>query len=191
VKRRQTLQFRTALEAKPVRIVGDAAIATAPLSEGRLVPLLIVDALERPDITELIRMHAALQPGDVSCQWGKRDGQRDTITLFLEFERPVVLAMMLDFDIESQGVLVDLILRSRAFYLQAGKIGDRLLTTQDQPRLLVEAANTGFEPEWEKIFLKHIAKALRRRGVSRSRGNEAAADFLARWRRFSGMRMRG
>jgi len=174
----------------PVRIVGDAAIATGSESEGRLVPLLIVDAAGRADIVELIRAHASLQPGDVSSQWGQRQKGDDTALLVLEFERPVVLTMVLAFPIVSQGILVDLILRSRGFYLQTGQPGDRWITTQDHPRLFIEAPNTGFEEVWDKLWLEHIAKNLRRRGMSRSGAKVAAASYLTQLRWLSAGRMR-
>jgi len=94
----------------------------------------------------------------------------------LEFERPVVLTMVLEFQIASQGALVDLILRSRAFYLQVGQRGDRFLTTPGHPRLIIDAPNTGFEEVWDKLLLEHVTKDLRRRGMARSDAKVAAAD---------------
>jgi hypothetical protein len=191
VPQHRTFEFRSARDATFIRIVGDAAIATGSVSEGRLVPLLIVDASERPEIAELIRVHASLQPGDVSHQWGQRQKGDGTALLVLEFERPVVLTMVLAFPIVSQGVLVDLILRSRAFYLQVGRPGDRWLTTRDHPRLFIEAPNTGFEDMWDKIWLEDVAKELRQRGLRRSEAKLAASGYLAQIRRLGAGRMRG
>ena len=53
-----------------VPIVGDAAIATKSIGEGRIVPLIIFDENARPDLAELVRVHQELEPGDADCQWG-------------------------------------------------------------------------------------------------------------------------
>jgi hypothetical protein len=56
----KTVEFKHPYEKVPVRIVSDAAIATGGVGEGRLVPVLIVDGEQRPDITEMIRIHKEL-----------------------------------------------------------------------------------------------------------------------------------
>jgi len=181
--------FRSTREAAPVRIVGDAAIATGASNEGRLVPLLILDALQRPDIGELIRVHQALGPGDVEVSWGQRQGRKGTVTLFLDFHRPVAVSAVLEFDVDRQGGLVDLIVRSRSVYLQAGRDGDRFVTTPDAPRILVEVPDTQFGPVWEKLALRELTRTFRSRGLSRSRARDAARQFLKEWRSFSDIRM--
>ena len=57
-------------EAQPARIINDAAVATVGVGDGRLIPLVIIDSAERPDIEELVRVHKYLPPGDVKVQWG-------------------------------------------------------------------------------------------------------------------------
>lgn len=185
----ETFRFRTAREARPVRIVGDAAVATGSLSEGRLVPVLIVDASDRPDIKELVRVHQDLNPGDVSLWWGQRKKQEGSVILIVQFERPIELTMVIEFDIESQGSLVDLILRSRAFFLQTGQEGDRFIITQNRPRIIVDVPDMGFEPVWEKLLVKRLTRSFRKEGHSRSNARKAALQFLKEWRRFSSMRM--
>lgn len=190
MSRPTTFEFRSAREANPIRVVGDAAIATGSVSEGRLVPLLIIDVADRPEIAELILAHDGLQPGDVDFQWGQRKRGDGTILLVLEFQRPVVLTMVVGFPIPAQSVLVDLILHARAFYLQAGQPGDRFLTTQDRPRLFIEAPHVGFEGVWDSLLLEQVTKDLRQRGMSRSDAKLAAAGYMTQLRRLSAGRMR-
>jgi hypothetical protein len=188
----RTFEFGSEREATPLRIVADAAIATDSVSEGRLVPLLIIDAAHRPEMAELIRVHGSVHPGDVSIQWGLRNPKKDgDVLLVLEFERPLVLTVALAFQIASQGALVDLILHARAFYLQIGRPGDRFLTTQDRPKLFIEAPHTGFEAVWDKLWLSHLTKDLRGRGLSGSQAKTAAADYLTQLRRISAGRVKG
>lgn len=185
-----TFEFPSARDAKPIRVVGDAAIATGSVSEGRLVPLLIIDVADRPEIAELIRAHEGLQPGDADFRWGQRKRGDGTILLVLEFQRPVVLTMVIAFPIPALSVLVDLILHARAFYLQSGKPGDRWLTTQDHPRLFIEAPHTGFEEVWDNLLLEQVTKHLRQRGLGRSKAKLAAASYVTQMRKLSAGRIR-
>ena len=57
-----------ALQHHPVPILADAAIATEKIGNGKLIPVLILDTSERPDVAELIRIHAHLPQGDVISQ---------------------------------------------------------------------------------------------------------------------------
>ena len=83
MKKWSKIHTNTMLETKPVRIVADAAIATRNLNEDRLIPLVILDTTERPDIEELIRIHAYITPGDVMIQWAKLKNSEGTIVLIL------------------------------------------------------------------------------------------------------------
>jgi hypothetical protein len=186
---KKVLKFKHPYEAAPVRIVSDAMIATGIVGEGRFVPLLIVDGEQRPDIAEMIRIHVELSVGDFTCQWGqppKRDG---TIALILQFIRPAELTAILAFDIEKQGGVVDTIIGARALYLQAGKEGDRLMNTMEQPKILIEIGDLGFDKEWDKMLRKHTAKRLRKEGLSRAEAKRAVEGFLKEWRRMTGFRM--
>ena len=70
-----------------VRIVSDAAIARQDLGEGRLIPLLIIDVVERPDIINLVNAHEHLPPGDMTCLWGQPQGEKNKISLIIDFIR--------------------------------------------------------------------------------------------------------
>jgi len=64
-------------ESRPVRIVADAALSTRGRHGGRMLPLLLLDTSDRPDIDEYIRVHASFGLGDVKAQWGKIEGLKD------------------------------------------------------------------------------------------------------------------
>lgn len=185
----KTVEFKHPYEKVPVRIVTDAAIATGGVGEGRLVPVLIVDGEQRPDITEMIRIHKELLTGDFSALWAKLRNREGKIALVLKFIRPAELNIILEFDIEKQGGIVDTIIGARAFYLQAGKEGDRLMKTMDHPRILVEIGDLEFDKEWDKMLRKHMAKRLRKEGLRRSEAKRAVEGFLQEWRQMSGFRM--
>lgn len=186
---KKEFRFKYPYETVPVRIVSDAAMATGGVGEGRLVPLLILDGEQRPDIAEMIRIHEELSSGDFAAQWGRLPNRDGTISLILKFIRPAELNVILEFDIEKQGGIVDMIIRARALYLQAGKEGDRLMSTMQQPRILVEIGDLEFDKEWDKMLRKHIAKRLRKEGLGRTEAKRAVESFLQEWRRMSGFRV--
>ena len=86
-------------------IVGDAALANDQV-EGFLVPLLIVDTSNHPEIDEIIRIHKHLPFWYFTYQWGERKGNPDVVALILDFQRPIEAHVVLLFSIEKQAVLV-------------------------------------------------------------------------------------
>ncbi len=188
--RDKTIELRGAREAAPLRIVADAAIATVAIGDGRLIPLVIVDTTARQDIDELVRVHQYLPSGDVSCQWAQIHGHKGTISLVLTFIRPAELTAILEFDITNQGGLVDQILTASGLYIQPGREGDRLVSTMNNPRILVEVGDLGFGKQWNEMLRKHIVKKLRADGLSRRESKEAVERFLQEWRKLGSMRMK-
>ena len=47
----------------PVPIVAEGAISSTTLGDGRLIPVLILDTSNRPDIDEFVRVHQHLPAG--------------------------------------------------------------------------------------------------------------------------------
>jgi hypothetical protein len=189
-RKKGRIPVRNEHEARPVRIVADAVIATTIIGDGRLIPLLIIDASNRPDVGELVRVHEHLPSGDVHCQWGDLDVRDGKIDLLLRFERPAEVMLILQFEIVSQDGLVDYILTAKAVYIQPGRDGDRFATTMNNPRILVEISNTGFQEEWNRMFHKHILQDLRQKGLSRKEAKLAASQFIKELREFGRFRIK-
>jgi hypothetical protein len=174
------------------RVVSDAAIASAGIGDGRVIPVLIVDTSDRPEIDELIRVHEYLAPGDVTFVWGQIRGRsKDRISLILHFTRPIQVIVIIEFNILKQGGLVDQILTAKALYLQPGRDGDRLKTTFDQHRLLIELPETEFSPIWDELFRSKLEADFRRKGLSRKESKRASDTFLTEWRKFGSLRIGG
>lgn len=172
-----------------VRIVANALMSTAMVADGRMLPVLIVDTSERPDIHEYIRVHANAPTGDVRVQWAHA-AELDTVILLLSFERPLVMQLRIAFRLAAhQGILVEQILAMGGFYLQAGRDGDRLKTTMDRQRIIIEAPDTGFRPIWDKLFHKHTMKVLQERGLGRAQAKAAAHETIALMRKTGEFRM--
>ena len=188
--RKAALECRNEQEAYPVKIVSDAGISSRGTADGKLIPLVIIDTTDRPDIEELVRVHEKQSFGDVVCQWGQLEGEKGKISLYLYFKRPTELVMILQFDMVRQGILVDQAINSKAIYIQPGRDGDRFATTIDSHRILIEIPDTGFKDEWERLFLKHIALDMRKKGLNRQQAKQAAQNLLNELRGFGKFRMK-
>lgn len=130
-RRHDTLPMYDARNKRPLKVVGDAAIADSRIINGRLVPLLIVDMSDRSDLLELIRLHEYVPPGDVRSGWAA--ASTEGVSLALSFSRPVKTAAVIEFELPRQGILVDQILATKVLYLQGGVPGDRYITNPAAP----------------------------------------------------------
>ena len=172
-----------------VLVVGDAAIA-GETAEGRMVPLLILDTSERPDIDEIIRVHSYLSPGDVTSNWGSIDRNPDLVGLVLDFVRPMATRVAICFSIEKQAILVDAALRAKAMYIQSGRPGDRYIHDPDRPKLIIELPEGEFHSEWEAIFLNRMTNYFSRKlKLSKKRAYPVARDMLDELRKVTWFRM--
>lgn len=177
-------------EATPVEIVGDGAISTAAVGDGRMLPVLILDTQHRLDIIKYIQIHEHCDPGDVNVQWGEMPEYSGTVMLILSFIRPVQMKVIVAFDLRrNHGFLVEQILFTNGVYIQAGASGDRLKNTMDRPRIVIEIPDTGFRRRWDKLFLQHTIKMLRERGLDRKQAKAAAPQAIAQLREIGAFRM--
>lgn len=167
--RHQLVKLHHESEKHALLIVGDAAIARPDVGEGRLIPLVILDTTNRPDLEEYIRIHEFVRSGDVVCQWGQLEGRKNTIALILSFVRPAELIAIIEFDLDrNHGILVEQALAARALYIQAGRDGDRLKYTMDASKVIVEVPDLKLLPHWDKIHFQHMMEKMRAHGLPRS-----------------------
>lgn len=172
-----------------VPIVADGAIA-GPIADGRLIPVLILDTAGRPEMAEAIRVHKHLTPGDAKTRWAVSRENKDHVALLLTLVRPVEAELALLFSIENEGILVENILTGGGVYLQSGTIGDRVSTTMDAARVLVEVPDTGFRHHWDNLLRERMAAVVARRlGVSRRSARPIAERMISAMREFTEFRM--
>lgn len=175
-------------EGLPLPVVADAAVAVGAVGEGRLIPLVIVDTTTRSDFEELVRIHQYTPPGDVESQWLSINGIVEHLALRLAFKRPSQITVLLNFPISEKAFLVDQILTAKALYIQPGRVGDRLITTQNAPKILAEIPSTGFREAWDEMYYRHVTKEMRKRGLNRQQAKAAASNFIREAREFGEMR---
>jgi hypothetical protein len=186
-----TIQLNNELEKTVVPIVWDAGVATTGVGEGRLIPVLIIDTADRPDINDMVRAHKHLGPGDAESVWSRPSRLvNNRINLIISFTRPTRCVLILEFDLAVQGGVLDQIIQAEGVYLQPGQPGDRLVKTLATERVLVEVPSKQFRGEWENIYRKSLNKRFRRGGLSRNQAKQATKDFLIEWRKIGSIRMR-
>jgi hypothetical protein len=178
--RRMQIALRNQIEELPVEIVRDAVIATAAVGNGQLIPLLILDTTNRPDVERMIDLHLHVPPGDVKSTWGKKRRNRDEVFLLLQFSRPSELTLVIPFDLVKYGGLVDRILQAKAVYLQPGKPGDRFDPTLEAPGILIEVG-VDFGGNWDTIINKALTRDLRKKGVRHKEALQAAKLMREKW----------
>ena len=184
------IQIRNRAEKEPVPIVSDGIIAMRGIADGRIIPVLIIDTSLRADIEDMIRAHKHLGAGDVESSWSISSRFNvDKISLILTVLKPSRCVIILEFNIVRQGGVVDQIIHAQGVYIQPGKEGDRLSTTIEHERILLEVPSRHFRDEWSKILHKALSKDFKRKGLSRSDSKNAATSFIKEWREFGSKRM--
>lgn len=170
-----------------VPIVADGAIWLRAEVEGMAVPLVILDTTSRPELAEFVRMHTVVASGDVVVEWGVLD--EDRIGLVLHLVRPIETEAVIVFEVSKRGIVIDAALRAGAIYIQAGRPGDRVASTPDAPRVLVQIGGTGFEERWDALFNQGISTAMMRKGLNRKDAKAAAAQTIELLRNTFGQRL--
>lgn len=160
------------------------------VGHGRLIPLIIIDTTNRPDLTEAIEAQVHLPAGDVVVQWGSLPKRHDHIALLLKFQRPTERAAVIEFEIVKQGILVEHILQSNGLYIQAGKVGDRLKHDLNRPKMLIEVPDTGIRAQWDKLYFDAVVKRVRKDGLGRRDAKEIARAFIGQIRELAKFRMK-
>ena len=181
-KRNKRIHFNVEheLETRPARIVSEPA--RVYMRDGKLVPLVIIDTDERPDIDSLFASYTPETVGDVAIQWARRDGApKGTVTLNIQFIAPVKQFLMLDFDIVRQGLVVDGILRMRELYLQAVRLGEAD-THVESPKVRVVVPDTKFDGLWEELLIHELAQRLKALGATEHHARFLAQESIRRWR---------
>ena len=189
--KRTAVPIKSEAEGQSVPIVRDAVVAVRGLAGGQMIPLLILDTTSRPDIVEMVRVHEHLGMGDAISRWMRSSRWSLTnLSLLITTTRPVQCTMLLDFNLSTQAVIVEQIVRAQSLYIQPGRPGERLMTTMENQRVLIEVPSREFRPEWDRIFRKTTRADLRRRGLDRTQAKRGADTLMEEWRRALSTRLR-
>jgi hypothetical protein len=165
-----------------VPIVSDAAIATDDIGDGRPIPVIILDTTNRTDLVDLFKAHSNVPPGDVLSTWVGLYEWPNHLALWLQFARPFETEAILNFELTARGITLDLAMKARAIYLQAGKPGDRFYKTMENPRILVEIGAEMPADKWEALWRKAVKNRLRKEGLGRREAQNLAPQCIEQLR---------
>lgn len=175
--KRALFRVRNEIEKLPVPFHDIGAIGISGVLNERVIPIIIANLTDRPDLAELIRIHESSGAGDLNMQWGE-PGREGFIRLIIEFVRPLECLALFDFDIIKYGAAVDSIFRSRALYIQSGTEETTISQNPGAPKVFCEIPSVGAEQQWQKLYKKHIFREFRRRGLSRAEAKRSTQEFI-------------
>lgn len=182
--RRTEIQLQNDAEAEVVPVVWSAVVAVKGRGDGRMIPVLILDTTKRPDIDAMVKVHSHLGSGDAISAWSfpsRWAGQ--TIRLVITTMRPTRCTMVIAFDLLSEWAgVVDQIMMTQAVYIQPGRPGDRLVTTVEHAKILVEIPTREIREEWDRIYRRAPVAKFKRIGMHRAQARQAADEIVKRWR---------
>lgn len=174
----------------PLKIVNGALMATLDQVQGRAAPILIVDCAGRQDIVDLFNLHRNLgRFGNSHHAWLRGNGTALEVYLRVNFKDPVETEILMKFDLPQDGILIEMILQAECFYFQSGKPGDTLLSTDGEPKILIEALSAGFEDAWHQLHLDLLASRFKMKGRSRAERIKMAEELINKMRSLSGIRI--
>jgi hypothetical protein len=160
-------------ESKFVQVIGEGAIATRNVGEGRMIPYLLLDCAQRNDVHDLIINHDGQPPGDVISTWGSQRFSSKSVFLHLDFKRPTPANLWIQFDLRKHAMLVDGLMQSNAAYIQANTVAASTQEGLEKPKILIELPPAGGPFDWAKLYEKTLRKQFRREGQTR---RDAAAN---------------
>ncbi len=167
-------------ENRIIDVVNDALIYQRNVCDGKAIPHIIVDTENYPEVAKSIELHKEVNEGSITLTWGMTTDKK-YVLLLLDSISPVEISYVIKFDLYKQCSIIDKILSSQLMYIQAGKKGDRLLNTPNQPKLLLEVPHTGFENEWKKIYRKTQEKRFRKLGIKKKDLDKVIDSFNREW----------
>lgn len=175
-------------ESEFVQVVGDGAIATPTVGDGRLIPYLLLDCSKRMDVHDVILNHQDLPPGDVVSAWGIARYNSNSVFLHLDFKRPTPAKFYVQFDLGKHAMLVDGLMQANAAYIQANTIATSTVDGINKPKIVIEIPSDGAPFAWDKLFEKLVRKRFKKEGLKRAHAAKSAKIAIAVSREFWAIR---
>jgi hypothetical protein len=173
-----------------IPVVGDAAIASPVQSDGRFVPLVIVDGSHEPRVDLLIAAHEhATDEGHALSIWGYPRGDSTKMALMLRFVRPMEISFAIEFDLIERALLVNSIMNAGLLYIQSGSVGTRYSHNPDAPKILVDVSSIRDDRKWDKVLRTAVRKKMRTLGLNRRDAKEGASNTIKEWQKLMDYRL--
>jgi len=163
---------------KRLPVVGDAGVGIEGFADGKIVPVVIIDAVNAPEVQELIKMHQHVEDGDAIFAWGYPRGDNLEMHLLMRFLRPMEVEFGIKFDLRKDVLLVDAITTAGVLHIQCGQPGDRFIHNLDAPQIHADVSSIQDKPRWATIRDKIIVKRFRKFGLSKKAAQKAKDEYL-------------
>ena len=140
------------LEREPLRILrfgGFGWDRPVPPHNQTLIPYAMADALKRPDLQDMVRLHALEGEGECNSVIGRLED--DTLVLLLEFTAPARLKIIIRLEPERHALLIDGILETEFLFLIVGEPDLEIDRDSLAKAIIINVPDTGFSEEWRKI----------------------------------------
>jgi|GEM_PF-2576761 hypothetical protein len=159
-----------------LEVIHSASITAQSTANNKNVALLILDVSQYHHIYQIIEAHEHMKSATIQTTWGKTLDSED-IVLRMHWLEPTEAQFDILLNIERHMTTIDLIIKSQLVYLQPGKYGDIVMTTLENPRVIVEVPSRTFAAQWEKIKKEKLQKKFKSKGLNRSEVRKAINDY--------------
>jgi hypothetical protein len=171
---------------KTYQVVADGIIVS-DLTTGYMLscPVVIINAEDDKNIIDLINIHKTIELGDTMLTWGRNLFKWDSFILKLNFTNPMNLIFGINFSLKKDHMLIDGIMHTRHFYLQVGKVGDKVSKKIHEGKILVALPDLGVDDMWKKLLAKVMKRQLKSKGFRNDQiqmiMNESVKEFRKIW----------
>lgn len=164
-----------------LQIVSDGAMSIPDLSEGKLIPVLVLDCRNHQIVHELITFSGG-GAGDVTATWGRTRFRTNQVHLVLDFKKPIKTKFTILFNAKEDCNLVDGVHTSKAVYLQSMETGLKIVENLFEEKILVEVSSD--LPGWNKIYNRLLYKSYLKGGATKKDAKKFAREHIKHIRKF-------
>ena len=187
--KKTTLRINKTSKIPCIKIVSSSIILQRNFADGQAIPLLILDTRDYPQVAEALELHSGLRNGKIDfCLCNTLNNK--IIILEVNCISPVEISYNIIFDLDKDYALLEMILMTHLFYIQAGKPGDRLSKNLNLPKMLIELDIS----EYETKLKKYIYQAKRRHyihaGIPKKNIDNIIEEFDKEWGTFTNRRFK-
>lgn len=172
-------------EKKIVYAIAEGAVSKMDVTNGKFIPVIIIDTENNKDINDAIIFQGNSITGKLTTMW-IRGKNLNFIGLLVSFTNPIEKEFIILFDLKKFSAVIDLIVETELLYLQPGKKDETVKNTIENFKLLIEVPSDYFKNDWKEILKKCIYKNKYK--MSNKQKKEFYDNFYSEWQKFSKFR---
>ena len=182
--------FLEATQMYAVPVVSTGATVKASATDTGLVPVVVLDTRSRPDLENLIRLHAMVRSGDCESRWGWEfeDDEQNSVNLVVIFLHPERTTVRISFDAHQYWKTLDLIVQTGILELLPGRPGEqteRCLAERRKGIFVNIFVPEATRKRWEATIDKILEEKGLAQGMLPADAERFAKTAKEEWRRLS------